>query len=598
MVIESKAISELVSAITSDNEGKKSNTYSATISRVDSEGVIWVRVAGSEKETPTASTSAEVKANDKVNVEWRNNKLYIAGNVSDPSAGSIRVAAAEQAAQIANQAAQNAVTDAGIAREAAESAQASAIEANTNAGIAKDAAKTAQESADNALVSLATAQDVVGVLTWITNHGTMTSQSGGTFADGQVYFIVDTNGDYDVGGTHYSVVAEPKAEDIDNYYVLSVSESVQNYVATHVAVNSEGLWIIPETNGTPSTNGKKVLIAVGGQGHRYETAGTYIIDKDGGTETVIAKFAASGATIGITDGSQSYLAMDYHSMQMVSKGGGTYFYVSDLRDANGEATVVDTLEGDGTKTTFTTNFFIKDLTSVISITINGTVTTAYTVHRNSINAIVITFTTAPADGDVIEVTYISIDIHLKAYTFGIRDSSGEIGGMSVAEGLETISSGKCSHAEGEQCESSGSSSHAEGYQTEASAQFAHAEGLGTKATAPDAHAEGVYTEANGIHSHAEGRRTVASGASAHAQNYKTVAGYDYQTAIGKFNNNDRNNAFEIGNGSSDNNRSNALEVTWDGNVKIDLPNYQTANTTDKAIYDALVSLGWDSEVLV
>lgn len=31
---------------------------------------------------------------------------------------------------------------------------------------------------------------------------------------------------------------------------------------------------------------------------------------------------------------------------------------------------------------------------------------------------------------------------------------------------------------------------------------------------------------------------------------------------------------------------------------IDLPQYQTADTTDKAIYDAIVALGWDSDVLI
>ena len=33
-------------------------------------------------------------------------------------------------------------------------------------------------------------------------------------------------------------------------------------------------------------------------------------------------------------------------------------------------------------------------------------------------------------------------------------------------------------------------------------------------------------------------------------------------------------------------------------IFIDLPQYQTSGTTDKAIYDAVVALGWDSDVLV
>lgn len=85
-MVESNAIEALVKALSSDPQDTN-NTYTAIVSRVDNENVIWVNLAGSDKETPTASTSAEVKAGDVVTVEWRNNKLYIAGNTSNPSAG-------------------------------------------------------------------------------------------------------------------------------------------------------------------------------------------------------------------------------------------------------------------------------------------------------------------------------------------------------------------------------------------------------------------------------------------------------------------------------------------------------------------------------
>lgn len=42
----------------------------------------------------------------------------------------------------------------------------------------------------------------------------------------------------------------------------------------------------------------------------------------------------------------------------------------------------------------------------------------------------------------------------------------------------------------------------------------------------------------------------------------------------------------------------AMDSTFDEDVFIGLPEYQTASTTDKAIYDAVVALGWDSDVLV
>lgn len=40
------------------------------------------------------------------------------------------------------------------------------------------------------------------------------------------------------------------------------------------------------------------------------------------------------------------------------------------------------------------------------------------------------------------------------------------------------------------------------------------------------------------------------------------------------------------------------DADFGADVFIELPDYQTASTTDKAIYDAIVALGWDSDVLV
>ena len=40
------------------------------------------------------------------------------------------------------------------------------------------------------------------------------------------------------------------------------------------------------------------------------------------------------------------------------------------------------------------------------------------------------------------------------------------------------------------------------------------------------------------------------------------------------------------------------DADFGADVYIELPDYQTASTTDKAIYDAIVALGWDSDVLI
>ena len=306
MAIDSNVLQEVVDALKQDPE-IKNNVYQATVSRIDGEGVVWVNIAGSDTETPTAITSAEVAPGDSVNVEWRNNKLYIGGNYSNPSAGVVRVANVEQIADVAvanasraQTAAANAEAYAQDAKETADAVHDIAVQASQDADDAKDAAESAQGSADSAMVGLSTVQDVVGVLNWITAHGTMTSQSGGTFDPDQVYFVMDdsTPGDYHVGSHYYSIVSEPQASDINSYYVLTVDESVQNYVATHVAVDTEGLWLIPENNVSVANSSKKILISVGGVGHSYPTAGTYIIEKVNGTDQIVAMFTAAGVSYG------------------------------------------------------------------------------------------------------------------------------------------------------------------------------------------------------------------------------------------------------------------------------------------------------------
>lgn len=286
-MVDKSVVEDFLNAI-KQPEKNTNKTYNATVTQVDENNVVWVQVAGSDKETPTSSTSSEVKRGDAVNVEWRNNKLYIAGNYSNPSAGVTRVVNVEAAAQVANQAAANAVADAGIARDAAESAQADAEKA-------KSAADGASEYAARALGNLSTVQSVAETLTWITQHGTMTLTSDVALDPTHVYFVVDAGGDYTVGGTTYAIVTEPDVADIGTYYELTIDESLNNYVGTHLALTSEGLWLLPAASGT-----NKVLIATGA-GTQYTVAGTYMIDPSGNT---LASFRADGATMTAPDGTQ------------------------------------------------------------------------------------------------------------------------------------------------------------------------------------------------------------------------------------------------------------------------------------------------------
>ena len=88
----------------------------------------------------------------------------------------------------------------------------------------------------------------------------------------------------------------------------------------------------------------------------------------------------------------------------------------------------------------------------------------------------------------------------------------------------------------------------------------------TNAQQSYAHSEGYYSDANSVGGHAEGGHCYAEGSYSHVQNYYTQTLSNYQTAIGKYNNSHSFDAFEIGNGTSNNARSNAFSVDWDGNT--------------------------------
>lgn len=441
---------------------------------------------------------------------------------------------------------------------------ATAVQAEESAQDAQASADSASEYASRALGNLASVQSVTETLNWITAHGTMTLTSDVALDPSHVYFVVDANGDYVVGGTHYSVVSEPVLADIGSYYELSINESLNNYVATHLVVDTEGLWIIPDSGGN------KVLIATG-SGSTYTTAGTYIVSGS----TVLASFTANGAQIGQTG--ESHLEMDYHSMKLVDKEGNKYFYVSDLRDKNDgyQAIIRERYIGDGEQQSFPVSLPVSDEVSATD--------SSHSWNPASRNDQLYTFAQAPSNGATVIITYKTTSVYAKSWILGLGYLS-ESGPLSVSEGTG-IARGYCSHSEG--------SGLTEGVHS-------HAEGATTKALGDCSHAEGCMCTAKDLASHAEGGLTRANGRYSHAQNINTEANYEAQTVIGKYNDNKSDTAFEIGNGklnSGTEDRSNSHDFTWDGNIRLALDTTATSGT-DKEIYDALVSLGWDGDVIV
>lgn len=509
-----------------------------------------------------------------------------------------------------------------------------AEDAKTSAEGAKANAENASQYAARALGNLSTVQSVTETLNWITTHGTMTLTTDTALDPTHVYFVQDPNGDYTVGGVKYAIVTEPNADDLSSYYVLSIDESLNNYVQSHLSLTNEGLYVMADNSEW------KVLIA---------DNGVFILDPNNSPANQMTE---NGNIIGYED--ETHTEIDYHSLQLIDKEGNTYFHVSDLRDANG---IVEITETYVVGTNDTGHYYVNFPPIIELVSATDSTDSTNTAYVDGGTAVV--FQRQPSIGATVTIVYTTGSEFAKAYTLGFRKASSTVGALSVAEGVETVASGNSSHAEGSGTTASGISSHAEGSVTTASGWGSHAEGFVTEATGDMSHAEGRDTVASGDYSHAEGytstasgfashaegsgatasggfshaegttraggtyshaegyvstaegyishaeghntyaigtashaegRSTGANGTASHAGGFDTSAQYDYQTTIGKHNDCKSDTAFEVGNGT-DSARSNAFEVAWDGDTRLYIDT-NSASGTDYDINTALQSLGW------
>ena len=242
--------------------------------------------------------------------------------VEDAADAKAAAEAAKESAGQAATAAQNAESDAGRAATAAENAEGYASDA---AGSAEDAAASAQDAADSAtaaqrsaddadlaarqaqqsshessvyanaaLGQLGAVQDVLGVLEWAYEHGRFTPTDDYEVDPSKAYFTYDAfNG--------YMPVTQPKADELDGYYELSVDEAMQGFIMDHLAVTDRGLWVVPhgveasvtraivDDDGNPvvDEDGNPVVAAVKEVQHSagykvlLSNDGVYVYDDDG-----------------------------------------------------------------------------------------------------------------------------------------------------------------------------------------------------------------------------------------------------------------------------------------------------------------------------
>ena len=187
----------------------------------------------------------------------------------------------------------------------------------------------------------------------------------------------------------------------------------------------------------------------------------------------------------------------------------------------------------------------------------------------------------PANYDKIGGNAVDFSISTSAST-----TYGASGFNSFAVGKNTTASGSYSTAMGYSSTATGNQSFAAGDITEATGIRSTAFGFVTKASGLVATAMGDHTEASGISSTAMNSYTDASGNYATAMGERTNADASHSLVLGRFNLGggtatswvETDPLFEIGNGSSTGNRSNALTVLKNGTITA--PSFDMAKITD------------------
>lgn len=310
-------------------------------------------------------------------------------------------------------------------------------------------------------------------------------------------------------------------------------EGASKYIT---AIDQNGIKVHAENN--PNLNYTKI-----------NAEGMEVHQNVSGTDTIVASFGASGSRIGQNANGKTRTVIGSDGMQITQKN-----------SSGNDVQIANLGYGDSTDST-------------------GSMTTSpyYTLGRRLSTATAYSSSATYNYGDICEYDG---KIYVCKYAISVPEAWNSnhwaygVGSYSVAENRDNVASA--------------SESHAEGVYTKAIGLRSHAEGSYTYASGSESHAEGNGTYASGFASHAEGRDTKALGEASHASGRHTIANAEYQTVIGKYNTPlgdptvvESGVPFIIGNGSGDNNRSNALTVDWNG--KIQTPQMQAGTIASTSV---------------
>ena len=257
---------DLVGVIKASKEkGTRPYDSQATVTRVEG-STVWVHIPGGVDETPVKKTIS-AKKGDIVQVRISGGSAYLLGNASNPPTDDTQAFKARDTAIEAKGIAERSEQEAERAKQAADSAEKAAGRAWQKAGEAEEAADEAKESAatanraaNGALTQLSVVEDVVGTLTWISEHGTYALSEDTEVIPGKHYF--------EKVGDVYNIIVNPSGDpSSEGYFELSgIDEAVTNYVSTHLALTNAGLWVVNDNRSYKillASDGMKVYDAQG-----------------------------------------------------------------------------------------------------------------------------------------------------------------------------------------------------------------------------------------------------------------------------------------------------------------------------------------------
>ena len=288
--------------IMTETDSKKPKPYDTQgiVTKVEN-NIVYVSIPGGVEETPVRKT-INASVGDSVRVRCAGGRSWIIGNDSTPPTGDDAANRANLTAMHAYEASKTAWAYADEAKNAADKAnasanvaQAAAERAEQKADEAVQSATVANRAANDALTQLSTVENVIDTLEWIQEHGEYQITADTSVVEGKIYytlsgtaistpvgspvrngyyeqitvdektyFVKSTDTAVDSTKTYYNVVPQAILQPTGNpnenlYYDLLIDEAISNYVASHLALTDDGLWIL--TDGTPDTPAAKVLIS-------------------------------------------------------------------------------------------------------------------------------------------------------------------------------------------------------------------------------------------------------------------------------------------------------------------------------------------------